>query len=633
MADGEIIIDSKISLTNLNKSLKDMNTQIQKFGNGAGGTTTKTSSAFLKLGNVVKFVAGTLVAKAVGQFAKAGIQYNAEMQKYETALTTITKSADKTDKIMSQLKKDALATPFDVQGLAQGNQLLMSAGVSAKDAREDMLALGNAVVASGGGNEELQRMAFNLQQVKTQGKATSIDVRQFAVAGINIYKLLADSTGKTVKQVKDMDVTYEMLSKALRHAREEGGAYHNAIENSSKNFNVAASNAKAGVSQLAGAVMKVPFEKFSDMLAKSSIKLGELTTATEKDGVKGFAKAGGKMILEMANGFISNLPTLTQNAVTGLLTFAENLVSKVPTVFTLGANMIENIGTGLINSLPLLIEKVPKIINTLADNIYTGALKLAVVGGKLIIRLGVGIIKSIPLIVKNAGEIVKAIFNVFTLANFFSAGKKIIENLFTGAEKNQAKIPNLIKKIGTKAKNFFTNINWKSVGKKVIDFINTGLKGSLKALLNVMKNIATKALNVFKPSVWVNKGKDLISNIIKGLLGSGGKFYNAVKELFENTFNLKKLIGGGNNKNAGAKQQAKKSTLSSTALENIEKANFEQYLKQVKLFGYSNKYSMNINSKIDYDKLGNVVATAVVEALINGNISIEINKRKIGRLI
>ena len=92
MADGEIIIDSKISLTNLNKSLKDMNTQIQKFGNGAGGTTTKTSSAFLKLGNVVKFVAGTLVAKAVGQFAKAGIQYNAEMQKYETALTTITKS-------------------------------------------------------------------------------------------------------------------------------------------------------------------------------------------------------------------------------------------------------------------------------------------------------------------------------------------------------------------------------------------------------------------------------------------------------------------------------------------------------------------------------------------------------------
>ena len=94
--------------------------------------------------------------------------------------------------------------------------------------------LANAVSAVGGTNVELDRMATNMQQIKTVGKASAMDIKQFAFAGINIYQLLADATGKNIDQVKEMDVSYTLLSKALQHAGEKGGAYFGALDAQSK---------------------------------------------------------------------------------------------------------------------------------------------------------------------------------------------------------------------------------------------------------------------------------------------------------------------------------------------------------------------------------------------------------------
>ena len=90
---------------------------------------------------------------------------------------------------LKKIKEDAAKTPFDVAGLTQANQLLISTGLSADDSRETILALGNAISATGGGNEELSRMAVNLQQIKNTGKAAAIDIKQAT-------SLLGEITGK-----------------------------------------------------------------------------------------------------------------------------------------------------------------------------------------------------------------------------------------------------------------------------------------------------------------------------------------------------------------------------------------------------------------------------------------------------
>ena len=178
----------------------------------------------------------------VGALVAGGIKYNAQMQTFSTRLNTLTGSATEADKVLQQIKKDALTTPFDVASLTQAESLLLSTGLSAEEARKDILALGDAVSASGGGNAELQRMAVNLQQIKNVGKATSLDIKQFAYAGIDIYGLLADSLGVTREEASKTEVTYEMLSKALQNASAEGGKYYKAMETQSTTYNGAMSN-------------------------------------------------------------------------------------------------------------------------------------------------------------------------------------------------------------------------------------------------------------------------------------------------------------------------------------------------------------------------------------------------------
>ena len=174
----------------------------------------------------------------------AGIKYNAELEKYKTALTTLTGSAEKADKIMKQIEEDAAKTPFDVAGLTQANQLLISTGLSAEESRDTILALGDAVSDTGGGNDELSRMAVNLQQIKNTGKATALDIKQFAYAGIDIYGLLADYTGKTKEEVADMEIIWDDLNGALIKASKKGGKYFEAMQKQSETTNGAMSNLK-----------------------------------------------------------------------------------------------------------------------------------------------------------------------------------------------------------------------------------------------------------------------------------------------------------------------------------------------------------------------------------------------------
>jgi tape measure domain-containing protein len=142
----------------------------------------------------------------------------------------------KASSIYQQIQLDAAATPFDTKSLLAVDKALISAGVDADKARKDMLGLANAISATGGGNAELARMATNMQQIKVANIATAMDIKQFAYAGINIYQLLADATGKPIAKTKDMTVTYDLLSFALNKAATSTGLYHDAMQKQSESI-------------------------------------------------------------------------------------------------------------------------------------------------------------------------------------------------------------------------------------------------------------------------------------------------------------------------------------------------------------------------------------------------------------
>lgn len=241
-------------LAEVQQALNNASTYMENFGDSTRNTESGLAGSIAKgqiLGNVLTTLASKALDVAVG-FVQTGIEYNAQIEKYTTGFTNMLGSAEAANEAMKAIQEDAARTPFDVASLTQANQLLISAGENAGYSRKVIMALGDAVSAAGGGNAELSRMAANLQQIANVGKASAIDIKQFAYAGINIYQVLADYTGKSVQDVQSMTVSYDLLSEALIAASEEGGRYYNAMDTQSQTMNGRVSTLKDNVSQLAG---------------------------------------------------------------------------------------------------------------------------------------------------------------------------------------------------------------------------------------------------------------------------------------------------------------------------------------------------------------------------------------------
>ena len=252
----------KTMLAQAEAQLRATTTALKAANNGMDGFASSTDKASGKSlanaitqGTVMANVFSKLYAAALSSaegFISSGIEYNAQIEKYTTGFTNMLGSAEAAQQVMSQIQEDAAKTPFDVESLTKANQYLISAGENAGYARDTVMALGDAVSATGGGNDELNRMSQNLQQIANTGKATAADIKQFAYAGIDVYGILADYTGKSTAEVQKMTISYDLLTQALQAASEEGGRYYNSMDTQSQTMNGRVSTLKDNVSQLAG---------------------------------------------------------------------------------------------------------------------------------------------------------------------------------------------------------------------------------------------------------------------------------------------------------------------------------------------------------------------------------------------
>lgn len=280
-------------------ALKAANNGMDGFASSTDKASGKSLAGAIAQGTVMASVfskLGSAALSAAEGFISSGIEYNAQIEKYTTGFTNMLGSAEAAQQVMSQIQEDAAKTPFDVASLTQANQYLISAGENASYARNTIMALGDAVSATGGGNDELNRMSQNLQQIANTGKATTADIKQFAYAGIDVYGILADYTGKSTAEVQKMTISYDLLTQALQAASEEGGRYYNSMDTQSQTMNGRMSTLQDNVKQLAGLLtgdlssgIGVAIGKLNDMVvaAQEAYKLdgwkgliGEITGLT-----------------------------------------------------------------------------------------------------------------------------------------------------------------------------------------------------------------------------------------------------------------------------------------------------------------------------------------------------------------
>lgn len=280
---------------------------------GLQSAVTKGSIA----ANLFSTVSGKII-EAGKQVVSTGVQYNAQLEQYQTALTNMLGSEAEAVALLDEIKQDAAKTPFDTAGLVKANELLISTGIDAESSRRTILALGDAVSATGGGNDELSRMAQNLQQIQNAGKATSADIKQFAYAGIDVYGILADYTGKTAEEVQNMTVTYDLLSNALISAADEGGRYFNSMSTQSETLNGQWSTLKDNATQLAGLMTGDLTDGVKTVIGQMNDLTVAASEAYDTGGWLGLADAIASNI-----PIVSELKTGFENATTAAINFLD----------------------------------------------------------------------------------------------------------------------------------------------------------------------------------------------------------------------------------------------------------------------------------------------------------------------
>lgn len=240
-------------------------------------------------------VAGAMGAAAVGvgAFIKQGISLSAQLETNRIGFITLLGSAEKADEALKMIKKDAASTPFELPGLIQANQLLTSVTKDAPRSERMLLNVGKALTAMGKGQNELDRIIVNLQQIGAVGKASMIDIKQFAFAGIPIFEMLKESTGATGEALEDMisngEISFELIEKMFQEAGEGSGKFAKAFENAQGSFSQVMSNFKDNV-----AVFLSDFVKASGIfdLAKAALNrlmeaVGNLGKILNESGIRG----------------------------------------------------------------------------------------------------------------------------------------------------------------------------------------------------------------------------------------------------------------------------------------------------------------------------------------------------------
>lgn len=173
-----------------------------------------------------------------------GLKAFGEIQAIQTNLGVVYGNQSEADQMFEKLSSYAVKSPFSTSQIANFAVLLKQSGVYSSDVENTLRMLGDT---AGGNEEKMNRIANNYAQIVAMGKATSMDLRQFANANIPIYEELKKQLGnisqKELRQITASGgITSDLIERAFVDMTSEGGRFANATEKGAKTYKAKKTN-------------------------------------------------------------------------------------------------------------------------------------------------------------------------------------------------------------------------------------------------------------------------------------------------------------------------------------------------------------------------------------------------------
>ncbi len=274
----EYIIGLRDKIT---RKLKNINTRVRVL-----------DSSMVRLrGTIGTLFTGFAAARVVQDIIKVGSNFEQLQISFETMLG----SAEKATKLIKDLTQFAIKTPFELQDVSKGAKALLAFGIANEKIIPTLKSLGDVAA---GLSVPIGRLILNFGQVRTQGKLTGRELRDFAIAGVplleELAKVMGKSTAQVTKLVSEGAVGFPVVEQAFANMSGEGGKFFNLMQKQTASTGGQISNLRDVVSLLENDL----FLKFQPAINNVVVAIQQWTAFLRKniDTVVDIINFTGKLI-------------------------------------------------------------------------------------------------------------------------------------------------------------------------------------------------------------------------------------------------------------------------------------------------------------------------------------------------
>ncbi len=185
---------------------------------------------------ISKNALGTIgIGVGIKEFVGQMVKVRSEFQAADTAIQTLLGSKEKADELMAKVREYAKISPLEFSDVTSATQMMLGFNIEAEKVPKFLAAIGDVSMGETG---KFNSLTLAFSQMSAAGKLMGQDLNQMINAGFNPLQQIAETTGKSISQLKDEmskgAISAEMVQQAFIDATSAGGKFYNMSENASK---------------------------------------------------------------------------------------------------------------------------------------------------------------------------------------------------------------------------------------------------------------------------------------------------------------------------------------------------------------------------------------------------------------
>ena len=251
MAVKNILFRIQADTASLKSELGKVQSELAKIQKEA----KKTGGILSNFGNTIKGAAATFGAIALTDvlvnFGKGSIQAAADFEALKISFTTFLGSAQEAEKVLADLEKFSVATPFTPEQVQNAGKALLAFGEEADTLTTTLQRIGDI---SAGTGKDFNELTLIYGKARVAGTLYGEDINQLTEAGVPILGIFADQLGVNVDQVKKLGsegkISFSNLEEAFKTLTTEGGKFAGLTDALSQSFTGRVSTLQGNVSAL-----------------------------------------------------------------------------------------------------------------------------------------------------------------------------------------------------------------------------------------------------------------------------------------------------------------------------------------------------------------------------------------------